>query len=178
MTKRWWLIALALFCISCLVVTVVQLLLPDREPGDTLITSLAAGASWTLILVVSIRLGARGDRAAAGQGYLEVALRSPDSHPHLSNRWHRAELRPADGELRITPLAGPSVAPFTVDARTIREIEDPRTWRDLLTGPIGDPRFVRITEDAGTVEIAVPSKRFQWLLDAVDPRTANPPEAV
>ncbi len=85
-------------------------------------------------------------------------------------------MRPAGGALRISPLVGPSVAPFTVDARTIREIDDPRTWRDLLTGPIGDHRFVRITEDAGTVEMAVPAKRFRWLLDALNPRTVNPPE--
>jgi hypothetical protein len=177
MAKWWWLVLLAFFVGACLVVTVVVLLMPDREPGDALITSLAAVVSWAAIVFVSYLAGTRSGRAAATGGYIDVTMRSPDGHPLLSRRWRPALVRPADGALRITPLAGPSVAPFTVAVGTIEEVKDPRTWRELLTGPIGDARFVRITEDAGTVEIAVPAKRFQRLLDAVDPSTANPPEA-
>jgi hypothetical protein len=129
--KRWWLAVLPLFGVSCLVVTAVVLLRPDRGPGDSLITALTACVAWAVILVVSVRLGARGTcRSRPGVCRRDPALprRSSAAGQAVASRGST----PGDGALRISPLVGPSVAPFTVEAGTLREIEDPTTWRNLL----------------------------------------------
>lgn len=78
-------------------------------------------------------------------------------------------MQPTAGELRFFPLAGRSVVPFTVAVQELEELEAPRGWRNLLTGPIGDHRFLRIAQPEGAIEIGVQSERLPWLLGVVDP---------
>jgi hypothetical protein len=152
-----------------LVVATTVLRLQGRDLGDALLMALVHCAMWSVVVVVGVRLSARKARAAIAQGYIDVFVRSPDGQPLLSRRWCRAEVRPSGGALRITPLVGPSVAPFTVDAGRVEEFEDPRRFRDVVTGPIGDNTFLRIAEDEGTIEIAVRTEHVSWLMEAVGP---------
>jgi hypothetical protein len=166
--RRRLAVVVALAVASYLVAATTVLWLQDRDLGDALLKALVYCALWSAAVVIGVRLSARKARASITQGYSEVAVRSPDGHPSLSRRWRRAEIRPTGGALRLAPLAGPSLAPFTVAVGRIEEFADPTRWRDVLTGPVGDYRFLRIATDRGTIEIAVRAEHLPWLLETAE----------
>lgn len=121
------------------------------------------GSLINFAVFIAVYLGTRRMSELTTEDSLQVHLRSQDGHPRLSRRWSQAQIWPTPGALRITPFAGASVAPFTVDATGLEVLDDPRTWRDALTGPVGAGAFVRVPTDEGTLEIALPADRLPWL---------------
>lgn len=167
-------VAAAWVCYVSVVTTVLWLL--GRGVGSALATAAGGGVTWLVVMLVLARLTGLRNRIAAGSGDVDVLVRSPDGHPRLSQGWRRAEVAPAAGQMRFFPLAGRSVAPFTVATHGLEEVEeDPRRWRDLLSGLDGDLRFLRVADGERTIEIAVQPERLPGLLDAV--RSPRGPQA-
>lgn len=145
--------------------------------GDHGWSSHAGLASLLNVAVfVAVYLGTRRLGEPTTADSLQVHMRTLDGHPRLSRRWSQAQIWPTSGALRITPFTGSSVAPFTIDATRLEVFDDPRTWRDALTGPVGAGAFVRLPTDEGTLEIALPADRLTWLRECAgsEPRELGP----
>ncbi|MCM3661885.1 hypothetical protein M3148_12925 [Georgenia satyanarayanai] len=169
MASKRQLPALATLVVLYVAVATLIFWLAGLDVGRAFLNALVAGSLISVAVLIGIRVGASTNRATtAREGYLGVSVRSPDGHPRLSKRWRKAEVRPAGREIHITPLAGPSVAPFTVSTGTIAEFADPRGWRDLLMGPIGTNSFLRVIDAEGVIEISVHTEHLSWLLEGLE----------
>lgn len=139
--------------------------LRERDLGSAVKIAFVCVAVGAVVAWIGSRAVEGHTRRTASEGFLEVAVRTPDGHPRLGRRWWPAEIR-LDPDVRISPLAGPSAAPFVISPTAARVSNDDGSRMRWLPGPlIGATTLVQVVDPDGTVEIAVPSTHVRWLLE-------------
>lgn len=161
------LLALALL-VLCFSIAVTIEWLRSGQLGEAFLTALVLLGVGLVAGPLGTKLAVHEERKTIAQGYLDVGVRSPDGHSRFGPRWRRAEIRPTDGQVRISPLAASSAVPLTIEATAVKPAESPLGKREQVRAAFRRPSVVlEFADQQAIVQVLVPQPHVEWLLDAI-----------